>query len=47
MDALKKYHCDKIFHEKISGISKLRLEYEKVKEILRAGYELVIGILTD
>jgi DNA invertase Pin-like site-specific DNA recombinase len=42
MDALKKYGCDKIFHEKISGISKLRPEFEKVKEILRAGDELVV-----
>jgi DNA invertase Pin-like site-specific DNA recombinase len=42
MDALKKYGCDKIFHEKISGISKSRPEYEKVKEILRAGDELVV-----
>ena len=33
MDALKKYGCDKIFHEKISGISKSRPEFEKVKEI--------------
>ena len=29
MDALKKYGCDKIFHEKISGISKSRPEFEK------------------
>ena len=42
MDALKKYGCHKIFHEKISGISKLRPEFEKVKEILRAGDELVV-----
>ena len=42
MDALKKYGCDKIFHEKISGISKSRPEYEKVKAILRAGDELVV-----
>ena len=41
MDALKKYGCDKIFHEKISGISKSRPEYEKVKAILRARDELV------
>ena len=41
MDVLKKYGCDKIFHEKISGISKSRQEYEKVKAILRAGDELV------
>ena len=36
MDALKKYGYYKIFYEKISGISKSRPEYEKVKEILRA-----------
>ena len=42
MDALKKYGCHKIFHEKISGISKSRPEYEKVKEILRVGDELVV-----
>jgi len=30
------------FHEKISGISKSRPEFEKVKEILRAGDELVV-----
>ena len=42
MDALKKYGCDKIFHEKISGISKSRPEFEKVKEILRTGDELVV-----
>ena len=42
MDALKKYGCDKILHEKISGISKSRPEYEKVKVILRVGDELVV-----
>ena len=42
MDALKKYGCSKIFHEKILGISKSRPEFEKVKEILRAGDELVV-----
>ena len=42
MDALRKHGCDKIFHEKISGISKSRPEYEKVKAILRAGDELVV-----
>ena len=40
MDALKKYGCDKIFHEKVSGISKSKPEFEKVKEILRVGDEL-------
>ncbi|MBC7408913.1 MAG: recombinase family protein, partial [Arcicella sp.] len=42
MDALKKYVCDKIFHEKISGISKSRPKFEKVKKILRTGDELVV-----
>ena len=28
MDALKKYGCDKIFHEKISGISGGSLKFE-------------------
>jgi len=47
MDALKKYGCHKIFHEKVSGISKSRPEIEKVKEILRAGMNWWFGILTD
>ena len=42
MDALKKYGCDKIFHEEISGISESRPEDENVKVFLRAGDEFVV-----
>lgn len=42
IDALKKYGCDKIFQEKISGTAKLRPEFEKMKEVLRSGDELVV-----
>lgn len=37
MDAL-----DKIFHEKVSGVYKIRPEYEKLKEILRVEDELLV-----
>ncbi len=42
IDALKKYGCNKIFQEKISGTAKLRPEFEKMKEVLRSGDELVV-----
>ena len=41
-DALKKYGCEKIFQEKISGTAKLRPEFEKMKEVLRSSDELVV-----
>lgn len=42
IDALKKYGCEKLFQEKISGTAKLRPEFEKMKEVLRSGDELVV-----
>lgn len=42
MDALKKYGCDKIFQEKISGTAKNRVEFERMKEVIRKGDELVV-----
>ncbi|KOY84361.1 hypothetical protein AD998_21370 [bacterium 336/3] len=42
MDALQKYGCQRIFQEKVSGASKLRPEFEKLKETLREGDELVV-----
>jgi DNA invertase Pin-like site-specific DNA recombinase len=42
VDALKKYGCDKIYEEKVSGASKLRPEFERLKEMLRKGDELVV-----
>jgi DNA invertase Pin-like site-specific DNA recombinase len=42
VDALKKYGCQKIFEEKISGTSKNRIEFEKMKEVLRKDDELVV-----
>ena len=42
LDALKKYGCEKLFQEKISGTAKHRPEFEKMKEVLRSGDELVV-----
>ena len=42
IDALKKYGCEKIFQEKISGTAKHRPEFEKMKEVLRSGDKLVV-----
>ena len=42
IDALKKYGCEKILQEKISGTAKFRPEFEKMKEVLRSGDELVV-----
>lgn len=42
IDALKKYGCEKLFQEKISGTAKHRPEFEKMKEVLRSGDELVV-----
>ena len=42
LDALTKYGCDKIYQEKVSGVSKLRPEFERLKEVLRKGDELVV-----
>uniref|UniRef100_UPI00273A87E2 recombinase family protein n=1 Tax=Emticicia oligotrophica TaxID=312279 RepID=UPI00273A87E2 len=39
IDALKKYGCEKILQEKISGTAKFRPEFEKMKEVLRSGDE--------
>jgi len=41
-DALQKYGCEKIFQEKVSGVSKLRPEFERLKDVLREGDELVV-----
>jgi DNA invertase Pin-like site-specific DNA recombinase len=41
-DALKKYGCDKIFHEKLSGARKDRPEYEKMTALLREGDTVVV-----
>lgn len=42
VDALTKYGCDKIYQEKVSGVSKFRPEFERLKEMLRKGDELVV-----
>lgn len=42
LDALNKYGCDKIYQEKVSGVSKIRPEFERLKEVLRKGDELVV-----
>jgi DNA invertase Pin-like site-specific DNA recombinase len=42
IDALKKYGCEKIFQEKISGTAKVRVEFERMKEVLRKEDELVV-----
>ena len=42
VDALTKYGCNKIYQEKVSGVSKLRPEFERLKEVLRKGDELVV-----
>lgn len=42
LDALTKYGCDKIYQEKVSGVSKIRPEFERLKEVLRKGDELVV-----
>ncbi len=42
LDALKKYGCDKIYQEKVSGASKIRPEFERIKDVLRKGDELVV-----
>ncbi len=42
IDTLKKYGCEKLFQEKISGTAKHRPEFEKMKEVLRSGDELVV-----
>jgi DNA invertase Pin-like site-specific DNA recombinase len=41
-DALKKYGCEKIFHEKLSGARKIRPEYEKMNAQLREGDVVVV-----
>lgn len=42
IDALEKYGCEKIFQEKISGTAKNRIEFERMKEVIRKGDELVV-----
>jgi DNA invertase Pin-like site-specific DNA recombinase len=42
IDALKKYGCEKIFQEKVSGTAKVRVEFERMKEVLRKEDELVV-----
>jgi len=42
IDALKKYGCEKIYQEKVSGALKHRPEFERLKEILRKDDELVV-----
>ncbi|CAN5208202.1 site-specific DNA recombinase [soil metagenome] len=41
-DALKREGCDRIYTEKLSGVSKYRPEFEKMREQLRSGDELVV-----
>jgi DNA invertase Pin-like site-specific DNA recombinase len=41
-DALKKYNCDRIFSEKLSGARKDRPEYEKMTALLREGDTVVV-----
>jgi DNA invertase Pin-like site-specific DNA recombinase len=40
LDALNKYGYDKIYQEKVSCVSKIRPEFERLKEVLRKGDEL-------
>lgn len=41
-DALRKYNCDKVFSEKLSGARKDRPEYEKMTALLREGDTVVV-----
>ncbi len=42
LDALHKYGCEQIYQEKVSGVSKVRPEFEMMKKVLRTGDELVV-----
>ena len=42
LDALDKFGCDKIFQEKVSGVSKNRKEFENMLQHLRAGDTVVV-----
>lgn len=42
IDALKKYGCEKIYQEKVSGALQHRPEFERLKDILRKDDELVV-----
>ncbi len=41
-DALKREGCDRVYSEKLSGASKHRPEFEKMREQLRSGDELIV-----
>lgn len=42
LDALNKFGCDKVFQEKVSGVSKNRKEFESMLAHLRAGDTVVV-----
>ncbi|MEC3881839.1 recombinase family protein [Parapedobacter sp. 10938] len=42
LDALEKYGCDRVFHEKVSGVSKERPQFQKLLEQLRGGDTVVV-----
>ncbi len=46
IDALKEFGCEKIFSEKISGVSKERPQLKKAFEYLRPGDTLVVWKLS-
>lgn len=41
-DTFKKFGCDKVFHEKVSGVSKDRPEFEKMQTELRPGDTILV-----
>lgn len=42
LDALKREGCDRIYTEKLSGAAKTRPEFEKMREQVRSGDEVVV-----
>ena len=47
IQALEKAGCEKIFAEKITGATKERPEYTKMKEFIRDGYDTVVVYKLD
>ncbi len=42
VDALKREGCDRIYTEKLSGVSKNRTEFDKMREQVRSGDEVIV-----
>jgi DNA invertase Pin-like site-specific DNA recombinase len=47
IQALEKAGCEKIFAEKVSGATKERPEYMKMKEFIRDGHDTVVVYKLD